>query len=143
MDKSIKKYVYGAMAIVLLLFFLFSISSIFENVDANEIVVIQAPWSGKLTVVSTPGVCWQGFGKVTPYKKSYQYWFSKKKDEGNKEDQSIKVRFNDGGHAQLSGSVRVDMPLDEKSVIALHTRYGSQEAIEHALIGLPDLQYIL
>lgn len=35
---------------------------LFENVGAGEIVVIQAPASGKLTWVTTPGVVWQGLG---------------------------------------------------------------------------------
>lgn len=128
---KIKMYVYGSLGVAVLLFFLFGVGKIIEDVDAKEIVVIQAPFTGTLQPYTTAGTKWQWFGTVTRYKKSFQYWFVKN-DDG---DGSIKVRFNDGGHAQINGSIRVDMPMDEKSIIALHVRYGSQEAIEHALIG--------
>jgi hypothetical protein len=55
-------------------------------------------------------------------------------DQGKKDDQSIATRFNDGGHAKISGSVRVDLPLDRDHLTGLHVRYGSQDAIEHELV---------
>ena len=55
-------------------------------------------------------------------------------NQGSEVDQSIKIRFNDGGHAMISGSVSMELPLDTKSIIALHTSFGSQEAIEHELV---------
>lgn len=106
------------------------IGRMWENVGQGEIVVVQSPVSGKLTVYTSGGLRWQGWGKVTHYKKSFQYSFEKEKNA----DGSIKVRFNDGGHASLSGSIRVDLPLDDKSVILLHTKYGSQDAVERQLV---------
>jgi hypothetical protein len=44
------------------------------------------------------------------------------------------MRFNDGGHAKLSGSVRYALPLDFEGMKALHTAFGSAAAIEHQLI---------
>jgi hypothetical protein len=44
------------------------------------------------------------------------------------------VRFNDGGHGQLSGSCRIDLPVDAPNMIVLHTKYQSQEGIERALV---------
>lgn len=111
----------GFILVGLILFF-----KLFETVGAKEIVVVQYP-NGKLQVYTTAGIKWQGFGSVTRYKKSFQYWFDKKETE-------INVRFNDGGHGDLYGSCRINLPLDEKSIITLHTRYGSQAAIETALV---------
>ena len=65
---------------------------------------------------------------------SNQFWFSRKHDEGKDEDQSIKIRFNDGGHGQISGSVRWYMPIDNPAILKLHTDFGSQIAIEQQLI---------
>lgn len=96
--------------------------------------MIQHPIDGDLIVNTQPGLVFQKLGKATHYKKSFQYWFSKLPDQGAARDQSIKIRFNDGGHAMVSGSVRVDLPVDEKTLKDLHTTYGSQEAIEQALI---------
>lgn len=116
-----------------LIFFLIFITKMFETVGVSEIVVVQYP-NGTLEVYNSPGIKFQGFGSLTRYKKSFQYWFSKSKDQGNDADQSIKVRFNDGGHAQISGSCRIDLPIDSKSMIILHTKYVSQEGIETALV---------
>ena len=108
--------------------------SLGEEVGADEIVVKQAALSGELTFWTTPGVHSQAFGSLTRYRKSAQYWFSAAQDRGEKRDQSIKVRFNDGGHANVSGSLRFDMPTDAAHLTALHTKFGSQQAIEQQLI---------
>lgn len=120
--------------VILLIVLIFSTGMIFENVPAENIVVIQSPISGELNWYTDPGLKWQGFGKVTYYKKSFQYWFSSQSDQGKRDDQAIKIRFNDGGHGKISGSVRVDFPADKEKLTALHTRYGSQTAIEQELV---------
>jgi hypothetical protein len=107
---------------------------VIENVSAGYICVIQSPVSGTLDVYTTPGLKWQWFGNVTYYKMESQYWFSALKDQGEATDQSIKVRFNDGGHGMLSGSARWTMPLDVESIRYIHTKFGSQTAIEQQLI---------
>lgn len=94
----------------------------FQNVDADEIVVIQAPASGRMKVLTTPGVTWQGMGKVTTYKKMSTYNFE------------TQVRFNDGGHGVIHGSVNYELPLDNDHMIQLHTKYGSQGAIQKGLV---------
>jgi len=123
------------LAAVMLLLLAMSAGKLFENVNADQIVVIQSPISGTLTWYTTAGLKWQGWGYVTRYRKSFTYWFSYRPEQGARTDQSIKTRFYDGGHAKISGSVRVDLPLDEKSLNALHIRFGSQDAIEHAVVG--------
>ena len=131
---ALKKQIIRWGTVIVLLAFLFIFSfKMLETVGASEIVVVQYP-NGKLEVYNTPGIKFQGFGSITRYKKSFQYWFSKAGDQGGENDESIKVRFNDGGHAQLSGSCRIDLPSDVASIIQLHTKYGSQEAIERALV---------
>lgn len=131
---SLKRMITLVLSGVILIVVMFSAGSIFENVPADEIIVIQSPISGELTWYTDPGLKWQGFGKVTNYKKSFQYWFSMDPSQGKKEDQSIATRFNDGGHAKISGSVRIDLPLDKENLTGLHVRYGSQSAIEHELV---------
>ena len=108
--------------------------SLFEYLDASELMVIQSPLSGKLTWHTSPGVKGQWFGKVTKYQKREQFWFSTKTDQGQKSDQSLQVRFNDGAHAVISGSISWEMPFDEPNLTALHTRYSSHHAIEQQLV---------
>jgi regulator of protease activity HflC (stomatin/prohibitin superfamily) len=110
-----------------------TINSLYENVDAGEVVIVQDPLDGELHVFNHPGFIWQGGGKATHYKKSNQYWFTAPKTDQDP-DLSLSVKWNDGGHAKISGSVRYDLPLEEKQLIALHSTFGSQDAIEVSLI---------
>src|SRR5262245_55887238 len=73
----------GLAFVVFLLVFALS-GQFFEHLDAEELMVIQAPLSGELTWYTNPGVKWQGFGKVTKYPKRFQYWFSVRQDQGDK-----------------------------------------------------------
>jgi hypothetical protein len=106
----------------------------YEEVGAGEIVVIQHPISGELDVITTPGTYSQYLGTATHYKKRANIWFSKQSNQGDTTNQSIKIRFNDGGHAQVSGAVSMELPLDKESIINFHTKFGSQEALEHDLV---------
>jgi hypothetical protein len=128
-----KKVLLIGLGILVLIFLIFS-GKMVENVDNSEIVIIQSAFSGKITIYTTPGPVTQGFGIATHYKKSNQFWFSNKNEGGISEDQSIKIRFNDGGHGNISGSVRWYMPTDDKAILKLHTDFGSQQAIEQQLI---------
>lgn len=130
---NIKSKIVGIVIGVLLILGLTMVGKLWEDVDAGEIVVIQDPFDGELHVVKEPGFTWQGFGKATHYKRSNQFWFNLPKSKGD-EDKSIAVKWNDGGHADIGGSVRYDLPLDDKQLRSLHSTYGSQEAIENHLI---------
>lgn len=127
--------IFLAAGSVLAFIFLLSIGgSLMENLNANEIMVIQAVPSGQQTVYSTPGWKWQGFGHITKYHKRSQFWFSAKGDQGAKSDESMRLRFNDGGHANASGSFAWEMPVAPAAVLALHNRYGSEQAVAQQLI---------
>ena len=126
----------GFIAGIILLIFS---GKVFENVDADEILIIQSPISGDLAWYVTPGIKWQGAGKVTPYPKRAIYEFSCEKNDKGKcsptmNDRRIKIRFNDGGHAYMSGSIQYEMPLDAKNLTNLHVRFGSREAIQKQLV---------
>jgi hypothetical protein len=124
-----------------------SLGSIGEDVGAGEIVVIQYPVTGTLNVVKEQGFAWQLFGRAQHYKKSTQYWFTASSnntgetpdEESPKANNSIPIIFNDGGSGSVSGSIRWDMPTDNKSIIRIHSTYGSQEAVENQLIR-PTMQ---
>lgn len=124
--KKIIGIVIGATSLVLF----FSIGGLFEDVDAGQIVVIQAPITGDLSIYKEPGWVGQWFGKATHYEKSAQFWFN----SSDNHDRSINVRWNDAGTATISGSVRYKMPLNDENIIELHSIYGSQEALEQDLI---------
>ncbi len=131
---SIKKVTLLALSVIALIILISYSGKMLEEVEAGEICVIQHPLSGELDIITTPGTYSQYLGKATHYKRRTQIWFSKQNTQGEVTDQSIKIRFNDGGHANISGSVSMELPLDTKSITALHTSFGSQEAIEHELV---------
>lgn len=111
-----------------------SMTGCLYNVDNGEIVVMQDPWDGEMHIYTTPGTVQHNFAAVQAYPKSEQYWFTAEDDTGDERDQSISVRFNDGGHGQISGSLRVELPLDLKQILDIHTQYRSWEAVEKQLV---------
>lgn len=108
-------------------------ANMFTTVGAGEHVVKQGVFDGHMEVWTQPGLYCQCLGKITRYPKSEQYWFSKGKGEG-KDDQSIGVRFSDGGNGRISGSLSFNLPTNHEAMLKLHSTYGSMEAVENRLI---------
>lgn len=109
-------------------------NAVFAVNDASTVMVIQSPIAGTLNWYTTPGVKWRGFGKVTTYPKRDQFWFSNKGDQGKNSDESLKIRFNDGAHATISGSISWEMPVDNQHLNVIHAKYGSHQAVEQQLV---------
>jgi regulator of protease activity HflC (stomatin/prohibitin superfamily) len=124
--------VVGGVVVLLVLYWFLSGTMI--TVQADEIVIKQDLVGGQLHVWDTPGPHAVFWGTVTRYKRSAQLWFSAKQDEGKKTDDSIRVRFNDGGHGNISGSLRYALPTDPIKMITLHQTYHSMDAIDHELV---------
>jgi hypothetical protein len=117
------------VGVVLGLATLVSVPMMFEDVDAKDIAVIQMPFTGEMKVVTEPGVTWQGFGRLTTYKKRNEFKF----DVAGADSHSsapLSVRFYDGGTAEFHGTISYLMPLDAPSMIAIHKTFGSSEALE-------------
>ncbi len=114
----------AVFAVILLVAGAGASSFLFENVNADDIVVIQAPISGKLTWHVAPGLKIQMFGQVTTYPKRRIYDFEND------------IRFNEGGTATLVGSIQWEMPLDVENLNELHSRFHSSDAIQVQLVGV-------
>ena len=102
--------------------------------EANSIMVVQIPILGTLNWYTTPGTQLSWWGKVTKYPKREQFWFSSKPDQGSEHDESLKIRFNDGAHGTISGSISWEMPMDNERLNRIHAKYGSPEAVEKQLV---------
>lgn len=126
--RSLIAAILGISAIV----FIACAGKLYEDVGADEIVVIQSPIEGRLDVYTTPGLKWQGFGEVTTYKKreTYQFgdWAGKQSTGG------IEVRFNDGGHGTIYGSIQYELSQAEDAIRRLHSQYRTQDAIQKNLV---------
>lgn len=136
--KNLGKIIFSSIGVVVMIVVLILSKKLFENVDADEIMIIQSPISGNLEWYVAPGIKWQGLGKITAYPKRAIYEFSCENDDKGEclpnKDRRIKIRFNDGGHAYMSGSIQYEMPLDAKNLTDLHVRFGSREAIQKQLV---------
>jgi len=132
--QNLGKYIFAGLGVIAIIVLVTLGGRIVEDVGAEEIVIIQDPIDGDLHFYVSPGMKYQNFGASTHYPKSFQLWFSVQSDQGSNADQSMRTRFNDGGHATISGSVRIDMPLDDEHLRAIHTKYGSPEAVEQAIV---------
>lgn len=137
MEFTIRK-ILGIVALVGAVFF---VPMIVENQDASEIMVIQS-LSGELNVFTEPGPHAQWFGKVTYYPRQAQYSFCSITQKDNTEllcdnanSGAKKVRFNDGGHANLNGFIMWEMPTDAKSIVEIHKRFGSAEAVQNRAVA--------
>lgn len=109
-----------------------------EELDAGEVMVVQSV-TGSLTIHSTPGPKWQGFGKVTKYRLRDKLWFidpsSKRNIPKDAEGQpALEIRFNEGGRARVNGSIDYEIPTDTESILKIHSRYRTQEALESGAI---------
>ena len=140
---GIKKTLALVVAGVMLLAVLVLGGKVVESVDANEIVVIQDPIDGELHWYISQGLKWQGFGSVTAYPKRAVYDFNcDEYKEGTSEsqcadgtvDRRISIRFNDGGHGWVDGSIQYEMPLNDANLTELHVRFGSRESIQKQLV---------
>lgn len=111
-------------------------SYIWEEIEADETTVIQSPIAGTLTWYTTPGLVWQWFGTVTPYKKRGIFSFEVRGAEQSKctNTSGISVRFNDGAHATICGSVQYELPTATDKLTLLHTKYKGRTAVERDLI---------
>ena len=131
-------------ACVFFLVGLICIPQLVDTVEKGTYQIKQAAISGNMTAKMTPGIWYQGFGDIDPWPKAETFFFTKDILEGKKVDESIEVRFNGGSVCDISGTLRIVMPVTEKDVINLVTEdgYKSYPELEHKLI-LPTVRNAL
>jgi hypothetical protein len=110
------------MTAVLLLVGLTFSAQLIESVDQNEVMVVQYARTGELVWYTNGGMHLQWFGKVTKYPKRGVY------------EIEAPIRFNDGGHGTLNGSVQYELPLDAQHLTAIYTRFPDAESLKKSLI---------
>lgn len=133
----VKLWLMGGAVAIVGIFGLVAIGKTFDWVDAAEIVVRQSVMDGSLTVFSEPGPMCQCWGTVTSYPRRLQVVFHRPTPAETKDgtaDTSIRVRYNDGGYAWVSGQISWEMPVAPAAVIELHRDFRSAEAIQRQLV---------
>ena len=127
MDQITWPRIVTVMVSIGMLFVLITIGKLFETVGPDEITIIQSPVEGRLDVYVSQGLKWQGYGEVTTYKKRSTYAF-------DTERTGIVVRFNEGGHGTIFGSIQYELPLDRDKIVAFHSKYKTQETLQKELV---------
>ena len=109
---------------------------ILETNKSGFYQIKQASVTGDMTVKTTPGMYLQSFGIITNYQISDVYYFSKYDEDGGAgvEAQAIKVRFNDGGTAQVSGSIKFRLSLQNKDQLRLHEDFKLYDTVKKDLV---------
>lgn len=139
-----------AIIAVLVVAFLCMIPKLGEDMDKKQIGVNQIPFTGTLEYWTNGGFHFQKLGTVTIYDKTSQIWFNEliRKDDGNVtvfpelENPAMPITYNDKGKGFVLGSVRVEMPLEDKYLERIQTHYGSQEKLIRDLIK-PTLNKVI
>lgn len=141
---KVKTIVKLSVVAVAILVGMASLNNLIETVEKGTYQVKQAAVTGTMSAKMTPGLWMQWFGDIVPFPKSETFFFTSDHGEGQAVDQSIKVRFNDGSEAQISGTLRVIMPTTEQDAIHLVTDLGfkTYADVEQKLI-LPTVRNAL
>lgn len=115
---------------------LFLSNSLVTTNKSGYYQVKQAAVTGTMSVRSTPGMYAQLFGDITEYQISDMYYFSKYDEEGGSgfEAAPIKVRFNDGGTAEISGSIKYRLSLQLDTQLKLHADFKSYASVKQDLV---------
>jgi hypothetical protein len=129
-----KRLTWGVLGIILAAVLLVGTGGLIETKKADEILAIQNFNTGNIDwYTGTEAWVWQLWGTATVYKKRAIFEFDKSAGKDSCEN-GIDVRFNDGGHALMCGSIQYDMPIDAKMLTEIHTKYGSQDAVQRQLV---------
>lgn len=106
-------------------------ANLYESVDAGTYHVTQSPFSGHVGAQLAPGPYNQAFCNITTWPVSESYEFTDPDSTGPSDDR-ITVTFSDGATAQLSGTIRIDMPRSEGEAVDL--------VVKHGFRGFKDLE---
>lgn len=120
------------LGVILLLGLGLASSSLIESVQGGEVHVKQAAISGDLTVRATEGMYNQMFGKVTKYYRTAETYLSDEQLDGGSgaETNAIKVRFGDGGTADIGSVTQWRLPLTEEAMVKIHRNFRSMAALQ-------------
>lgn len=126
----------GVSLVAALVVFLFVLThSFFDHVEASDVAIIQYPYTGQLRAAIDPGTYLTYGGTVTRWSRRTQYSFSAEHDQGTTFDESIPVRFDDGGKAKISGVLSWDMPISADYMFTLkRSNYNTVAMIDQQLV---------
>lgn len=113
------KEVLGALTVI---FGIIVACNLWGSNDYAEYRVRQAPGTGEMSIISEPGMYWDGFSDISEYRVS-----------GDIDFEEV-TTMSDGAKVTFSGSVKFRLPADEATRLKLHKDFGSYENVVENLI---------
>lgn len=114
--------------IVVIIGAIFAFNS-FEHNETQNWQIVQAP-GGSVRVQDDAGYYMSNFANVYTWPRARQMEWGKEKGE------EIRVTFNDGGTARLTGSIRYRLPVKSEDRIRLHKEFnGSVDNVDRAVFS--------
>jgi regulator of protease activity HflC (stomatin/prohibitin superfamily) len=136
-ERKMKRIIAVLVIIIILGGVIFTFSSYLVSTnDFGYYQIKQAAVTGKISVHDKPGMYGKFFGSITTYQISDMNYFSKSDLEGGSGESAdtIRVRFNDGGTADISGSIKFRLSQKEENQLLLHEDYKSYDKVQSDLI---------
>ena len=118
MDTEVKLTLGGIVGFILVIIAF----NLWGSNDYAEYKIRQAPGSGEMSIISEPGMYWDGFADISTYKVSGDIDFKEV------------TTMSDGAKVTFSGSVKFRLPSDEKTRLKLHKDFGSYDNVVENLI---------
>lgn len=132
-----KNIILGTIALAVLLMLLCSWRVLIGSNNAGYYQVKQSFGTGKMSVISKPGMFLRLAGKLEKYRISDTYFFSKSNLDGGKSrfTDPINVRFAGGGEAMIDGSIKFKLPSTIEKRLKLHEDFTSFSSLKRDLIA--------
>lgn len=128
MEEGFKLKHLGYIALATAIIIILCLSSyLVENNDAGFYKVKQGAVGGKMEVIKKPGFFIQSFADIHTYKISDTYDF-------NDPSEAIGVRFNDASTANITGSIKFRLSMNDDAMLRLHQDFRSYEAVVNGII---------
>ena len=111
------------------------ISQLVGYLDSTQLIVKQS-LGGSLSVIRDPGFYFKGFGIITKYKRTENFYFSKEHLDGGDAPESQPLTGTNLGNAtaSVSGVLKYRLPSDDKQMINLKREYGTEESVALTLV---------
>jgi|GEM_PF-1384199 len=92
------------------------------------------PILGSIDVIDRGGYYLKNMATTWQWNKFEDMYFSREESEGGAKDESIRITFNDGGQADVSSYVRIQLPMEKEKRIEFNRQFsGNRDNIKSAI----------
>lgn len=123
MNSNFKGIAAAIAASMFLLVATFASCGLVGHNDYQDWQVYQSP-TGNVVVIDRAGYYFKGFGSVWTYPRAMEAEYTHAATPGSQTDDSIRATFNDGGTANISTYVRIQLPIDPEKRLLLHQQFS-------------------